>query len=343
MFLVHKILPYVIPIILSLVPLIWFVGKGDVLINGVDTNFPLDPLIWFQRRFFVWNNVVNAGIDFSSSTAGLFFHFIQVVPYQLGLNLQTVQIMSLIFWFSLIILSSFTLARVIFPKSLLVQILFVTLYCFNPYLFNTWENVKVANLSLIAAIPAALAIIILLNDKRIDKRRAAFMSALVGIILSGSGINPSYFSVFFVILIGFFISNIINQFNFKSIIFLTKNLLLVSLVVILVNLFWILPTANFVLRNISPSGSLDKLGFTNWVNSLSENTSLVNVMRVQGAWDWYAFDQISGLPLYIPYVLNYFYKLPFIIFSFLITALVIMALIFRGKERRELYLFFGSP
>ena len=199
-----------------------------------------------------------------------------------------------------------------------------------------------ANLSLIAAIPAALAIMVSLNDKRIDKKRAAFISALIGIILSGSGINPSYFSVFFIILIVYFISSIINEFNLKTTIFLAKNFLLVSLVVILINLFWILPTANFIIKNISPSGSIDKLGFTNWVDSLSENTSLLNVMRVQGAWDWYAFDQITNLPLYIPYVLNYFYKFPFIVFSFLIPALAMIALIFRGENKRQLYLFLDT-
>lgn len=338
---VSKISKYFILIILSLVPLLWLVGKANVLINGVDTNFPLDPLIWFERRFFVWNSVTNAGIDFSSSTAGLIFHLVQVIPYQIGFNLQIVQIISLIFWFSLIILNSFIFARIIFPTSFMVQILFVTLYSFNPYLFNTWENVKVANLSLIAAIPAALAILTSLNDKKIDKKRAAFMSALVGIILSGSGINPSYFSVFFIILALLYISNIINQFNLESIIFFTRNFLLITLVIILVNLFWILPTTNFIIRNISPTGSIDKLGFTNWVDSLSENTSLVNIFRLQGAWDWYAFDQITGLPLYIPYVLNYFNKFPFIVFSFLIPALAIIALIFRGENKRQLSLFFG--
>lgn len=334
---------FLVPLVLlALTPVLWFLGKGQIIINGVDTNFPLDPLIWFQRRFFVWNNVVNGGIDFSSSTAGLFFHLIQVIPYKIGFSLQFIQIINLIFWFFLIILNSFIFAKVVFPKSFLIQILFVVFYAFNPYLFNTWENVKVANLSLIAAIPVGLAVIISLDSRRIDKKRAAFISALIGIILSGSGINPAYFSVFFVILTIFLISSIITNFNLKSILFRAKNFLLVSSIIFLVNLFWILPTANFIARNIAHSGSIDKIGFTNWVDSLSENTSLLNIMRVQGAWDWYAFDQLTNLPLYIPYVLNYFYKFPFIFFSFLIPSLAILALIFRKENKKEIYLFCGS-
>lgn len=333
---------FLIPLILlALTPILWFLGKGSLIINGVDTNFPLDPLIWFERRLFVWNNVVNGGIDFSSSTAGLFFHLLQVIPYRIGFNLQLVQIINLIFWFSLIILNSFIFAKAVFPKSFLIQILFVVFYAFNPYLFNSWENVKVANLSLISAIPLGLVIIMYLDSKRIDKKRAVFISVLIGIILSGSGINPAYFFVFFLILAIFFISNIVANFNISSILFRTKNFLLVTLVVFLINLFWILPTVNFIIGNITPSGSIDKIGFTNWVDSLSENTSLLNVIRIQGAWDWYAFDQLTKLPLYIPYALNYFYKFPFILFSFLIPGLVILSLILRKDNKKEIYLFFG--
>ena len=55
-----------------LTPVIWFWGRHDVLINGLDTNFPLNPLVWFKRRFFVWYGVANAGGNFSSSMSGIF-------------------------------------------------------------------------------------------------------------------------------------------------------------------------------------------------------------------------------------------------------------------------------
>ena len=97
----------VILVALCLVPIIWFIGRGDVLITGLDTNFPLDPLVWFQRRFYVWNGINNAGIDFSSSVAGVFFHFVQLAPYLLGLSLKNVEIVSLVFWFSAFVSSSF--------------------------------------------------------------------------------------------------------------------------------------------------------------------------------------------------------------------------------------------
>lgn len=328
-------------IILCLTPMIWFWGKGDAIINGVDTNFPLDPINWFQRRFFVWNGIVNGGIDFSSSVAGLFFHLVQVVPYKLGFTLQKVQLISLIFWFSAIIFSSYILARTIFPKSKLIQLLFVIFYCFNPYLFNTWENAKVANLSLVAAIPASLALFIGVIENKVSRQVTYFYSALIGIVLAGGGINPSYFITFFLSLTLFLFARITFQFSLPNLKNSVKAFLTIVIVIILVNLFWILPTGNFILKNISSTGSIEQIGFTNWVDSLSQNTSLLNVLRVQGAWDWYAFDSITGLPLYIPYALNYFYNPAFIFFSFLIVSLAIIAFVLRSDKKKELYITFG--
>ena len=114
--------------LLGLVPLVWFWKRAGVLITGSDTNFPLNPEVWFVRRFSVWQSVSNGGGNFSSSTAGTFFHLLQFIPFKLGLPLQAVEISNLIFWFMLICLSAFLLARTIFPEKKLSQVIFVLLY-----------------------------------------------------------------------------------------------------------------------------------------------------------------------------------------------------------------------
>jgi len=333
--------PVILIAVLGFTPVIWFFKRGNVLIDGVDINFPLDPLIWFQRRLSVWNSVSNGGVDFSSSTAGLFFHLIQVIPYSLGLNLTLVQMISFIFWFLLIVFSAFWLSKIIFPKRSILQLLFVVLYSFNIYMFNSWENIKVANLSLVASIPMVLSILILLHDKKISIKRAVFFSVLTGVVLSGGGINPSYFITFFMILILYFLADLLTHIRTDNLKSALINLGVVIFPIILINLFWILPTVSFIVGNLSPSGSIDKLGFTNWVDSLSDNTSLVNVIRLQGAWDWYAFDEITNQPLYIPYSINYFHRLPFLAFSFLLPTLAFLSFWFVKKENKHLYASFG--
>lgn len=324
----------------SLVPLIWFWGRAGQIINGVDTNFPLDPLVWFTRRFYVWNPITNGGVDFSSSSAGLFFHFLQVAPYYLNLNLQLVQLFSLIFWFAAIVISSYMLAC-IFLKSKLGQLLFVCLYTFNIYLFNTWENVKVANLSLMVGVPLFMYFFLSLRQGKLSRLKVSYLTIILGVLVSGTGINPAYlFSLLFIVSL-FVLGLVISSKNLNEVKELIKDFLLIFAVVILVNLFWILPTISFILNNISPDLSIDKIGFTNWIDSLSDNTNILNIMRLQGAWDWYAFDSVTGLPLYIPYALNYFYKLPFLFFSFLIPSLVILALVYVPKSRPQLLISFG--
>lgn len=323
---------------ISLTPIIWFWGRGGVLINGLDTNFPLDPVVWLKRRFFAWYDVSNAGSDFSSSISGLFFHLIQVAPYLLGLSLQHVEIFSLVFWFGVICISSFFFARSLTFKNKVAEFLFVLVYSFNIYLFNTWENVKVSNLALYASFPLFLSLINFFTKGEIDGRRLAIFSFLGAIVASGAGINPAYFLT---LVLGIFIYSLINWVAdpLKRKAFSYAFCLTVG-VLTLTNLFWILPLLNnlFIQSKIA---SLADIGLTDWLDSLSENTSLLNVIRLQGAWDWYSKDT-SGAPLYLPYVVNYFYKLPFILFSFALPSLMLTSLILRkSKTQIGIYLSLG--
>lgn len=338
---IRYIFPFLLVVILGLTPLIWFVGKEGMLINGVDTNFPLDPWVWFQRRFFVWDSITSAGANFSSSTAGLFFHFIQVIPYSLGFSLQQTQVASFVFWFMLIVASSYTLARLIVPHKIFIQLLFVCLYSFNIYLFNSWENVKVANLSLVAAIPLALSVYILRRLRKINLIQTISLTALAGVISSGTGINPAYFLSFVLTLVLFAAGDLISSFRWEVWPGKIKDVALLIAVIILTNLFWILPTANFIIREVPSSGSINKIGFTNWIDGLSENTSLLNILRLQGVWDWYATDPENGSPLYIPYAGSYLYDFPYQLFSFSFPLFAILSFIFFETKRRSLYLGFG--
>ncbi len=328
--------PVIFIFILGLVPLLWFFNKGNVLINGVDTNFPLNPLLWFQRRFFVWNNIVNTGQDFSSGTSGMFFHLIQTIPFLLGFSLHFAELISLLFWFSLITLSSYLLSKLLFPKNNWARLTLVILYTFNIYLFNTWENVKVSNLSLYVALPLVFWILFSLSYRLFSFRKGFLYLVGLAVIASGTGINPAYFSILILAIVLFgviFGLGHLKDGRAKSVV--TASFLALA-VVIGVNLFWILPLAHHLIsQGVS---ELSGIGYADWLNSLSKDTSLVNVMRLQGAWDWYVQDSY-GMPIYLPYTLNYFYKLPFIVFSFIPPVLAFVSLIFINKGKKDWYLF----
>jgi len=328
---------YVVLAILSLTPIIWFYGKGNILIDGLDTNFPLDPLIWFQRRFFVWNNVLNTGVDFSSSTSGSFFHLIQVIPFVLGFSLKSVEIFSIVFWFSMVVFSSYIFSNIVIPKNKIAQVCFVIIYSFNTYLFNTWENVKVANISLMVALPLFLALIHYFVIRKIRISSFILYLSIASILSSGSGINPAYFSVIFLgILIYCVVFSLSDQRkNFKKVL---KGSVTAMLITILINMFWILPLGIYLFTK-NPN-QLSDLGISNWLNSLSEHTSLLNVFRLQGAWDWHSLDEF-GMPQYLPYTLNYLYKFPFILFSFVVPIISLISLLFTEKKQQSWYILFS--
>jgi hypothetical protein len=325
--------------LLCLTPIAWFVGKGNtILINGLDTNFPLDPLVWFSRRFYIWNNTINGGVDFSSSAAGMFFHFVQTLFYAFKFSLRNVELLSMLFWFSSIVISSYLFSGLLAPKNKIARIIFVVIYSFNVYLFNTWENVKVANLSLMVSLPLIVFLINSFIARTIGKGR--FLMGLVATALysSGAGINPAYFSVIIIaVLINLFVL-LFSQKNKQSrkLLLLTFGIALV--IIVSINLYWILPLVEYLITK-NPT-QLSDLGITNWLNSLSENTSLLNVFRLQGAWDWYAVDSY-GMPQYLPYSLNYLYKWPFIVFSFVVPVCSVISLIFRKREYLAWYVYFS--
>lgn len=327
----------VVLVLMALTPVFWFVNKGGALINGLDTNFPLDPIVWFARRFYVWNSVTNMGVDFSSSVAGLFFHLIQAIPFYFGASLQLTEILSLVFWYGMVVFGAYYGVSSFGKVSRMAKLLFVAVYAYNIYLFNTWENVKVSNLALVVALPLFLGLLQRYKRKEVEIGGLAVRSIVFGVLAAGSGINPAYFSVIVLsIVIYLFVSITFNWGEMKRV----SRGVFVSLVVLVgVNMFWILPLISFMFLSGGVSG-LEELGFTNWLASLSEHTSLVNVLRLQGAWDWYALDE-AGFPLYIPYALNYFYSLPFIAFSYVLPVLAMSSLVFWDKSKGVLYRFFA--
>ncbi|MFA5770942.1 MAG: hypothetical protein WC894_05620, partial [Patescibacteria group bacterium] len=340
--LIKSLLKYknlILIILFCLTPLIWLAGKGnDVLINGLDTNFPLNPFIWFQRRFFVWNNIVNSGQDFSSGTSGMFFHLVQVIPYFLGFSLHYTELISILFWFSLVAFSSYLLSGSLFPRNYWARLTLVILYTFNIYLFNTWENIKVSNLSLYAALPLLFWILFSLLQRLFSYRRGFLYLTGLAIIVSGTGINPAYFSVLLLAIVLFGVIFSLGHLRDGIGRDVITSSFLALVVVIGVNLFWILPLAHYLIGQ-GVSG-LSDIGYTDWLNSLSKDTSLINVMRLQGAWDWYIVDSY-GMPSYLPFALNYLYKFPFIIFSFVPPLLAFISLIFAKNDKKDWYFFAG--
>jgi len=222
-------------------------------------------------------------------------------------------------------------------KNSLAKLVFIVFYSFNIYIFNTWENIKVTNLALVSGMPFLIWVLLKLKDKEINYSKASLYLVFIGLVTSGLGINPSYFISLFIVLIIFALVNLLINGNNKQV----KDVLFVSIILVFVNSFWLIPILSYILENVSVYSSIGSIGFSNWVDSLSRNTSIINIFRLQGAWDWYALDESTGLPLFIPYALNYFKRLPFLMYSFLLPGLAFLSLALYKKVDITKYIFFS--
>ncbi|MBI4039608.1 DUF3367 domain-containing protein, partial [Candidatus Daviesbacteria bacterium] len=218
----------------------------------------------------------------------------------------------------------------------LVRIVPVALYAYNVYLFNTWENIKVTNLSLMAALPLALAVVNLFFKNRLSLIVCLVLLGGISLIGSGMGINPAYLAVYLSTLVAFGVYMALANHYQKRWVVAYAAMFVAA--VLIINAYWILPLT-FNLFGWGGTPLLSEIGQINavdWIDGLSAHTSIFNLFRLLGAWDWYG-ESSPGVP-YIPYAYNYFSNPVFIFFGILIPILGFSSLLF-SRLRREIVFF----
>ncbi len=321
------------------IPWLWY--QGSDLIIGGDLTFPLDPKEYFLSIFQIWRRVFTGGDSAISLTTVPFYApmaFFEV----LGFSLQTIQKMHFGLWLALPAISIFYLAGVIFvdhPRKLLAQLVAVTVF-----LFNTYEVVWAdsARMAVWVGMPLMLGFFIQgLKDRKPWRWAAAL--ALTSITTSTAAANPPMFIMFAAVFLFWLIFHFLTTPGDRNLNGLKRIGIFVGLTFILsfaVNLFWIVPYAKVLLNQYSGalSSGLEGIQFQDWLGPVSTYTSLLNVFRMQGAWDWYAGWQ--GEP-YVPAAFPYQHNPFYLAWSILIPVLAFGALLIKNKQiDRRVILFF---
>ncbi|MBA3332090.1 MAG: DUF3367 domain-containing protein [Actinobacteria bacterium] len=316
--------------VLGAVPWIW-VDDGH-LVNGGDTNFPLDPTAFFGERFFAWISDWNTGVDSSALFANIPYHGVQAVFHGLGLSLANVERLSFAFWLIAVGLSMYFLASVLdrgVPR-LWLRLSAVLVYSANTYLFNTWENAKVANLGLYVGLPLFVGLLMLALERRIRLRLLAALVVPAGVLCAGVGLNPAYAAALGLAL------GILAVFSFARLGdrgHVARVAVVFSGAYALANMFWAVPMAMY-LAGFGGVPSIAQLNATNWIDGLSRHTSILNVSRLIGSWEWFEVDR--GKP-YVPYAASYLDNPAFIVFSFALPVLAWAALTVRPVRLQSWY------
>ncbi len=313
-------------------PFFWY--EGSKLIIGGDLTFPLNPAEYFVSIFHIWRPVF-AGTDSAISLTTLPFYAPMALFDWLGFSLQTVQKLHFGLWLAVPALSMFYLAGVLFkahPRKLTIQLIATSIYLFNTYQV-VWADS--ARMSLWIAMPLTLAFFIQGLDDKKGWWRWALLIALTSIIASPAAVNPPLFLVFIALFFLWLIYHFISQPASRTKSELKRIGLFVGLTLlasILVNFYWIIPYGNFLLndyKNAVFTNGVKGIDLQNWLDPLSTNTSLLNVFRLQGAWDWYA--GWAGEP-YVPAAASYQRNVFYLIWSVLVPILAFSSLLLKPKK-----------
>ncbi|MDP2638254.1 MAG: alpha-(1-_3)-arabinofuranosyltransferase family protein [Candidatus Levybacteria bacterium] len=316
--------------LVSLTPLLWF-RKNEIIV-GHDNVFALNPLTFLQGRLFTWvEHGFGQSQDLIMGTIPI--HLIDAVPYVLGLSVQNTEKIVYVFWFFMMGISAYILASIINPRSRIFQLVAVLLYQFNFFILQAWWIGERTKFSAYTALPLLLAIFLSVYRNNLSLGKAIAYSSLVLFIFNAGGLYgiPLYGGLF--ISIGIFILMSAVYSSIKHDWKAVERMILLSVFscvgFFLVNSYYLFPLlARFTSEYSTSVSSVGGVaGLIEWANTISANTSYINLMRLQGIPEWY--DNIDH-----PYA-KYFLQNPLLVVSSFVWPLLLMIGLFKKQEKGQ--------
>ncbi|GJL77304.1 MAG: hypothetical protein NPINA01_02930 [Nitrospinaceae bacterium] len=249
----------------------------------------------WRNIFYVWNEQVSVGTNYILTVPAIIFQTITALPQILGATAAQSQRILFVFWFTIPGLTMYWMMRE-FVKgtgSRAAALMAVGLYMFNLYQIPMWIGFSIANLCAYATLPAVLVLV-----RRLWKEKRLFSGwglalVLVLLIASGTAINPPLMIVLILFMAGYLANLFIADGELtegKTRRHLVRFLIGLSLVIVSVQSFWIIPFLGQYLLNLSLvdlAKTAESIESTGWLTGISANTGILNVLRMQADWTWY--------------------------------------------------------
>ncbi|MBI5449430.1 DMT family transporter [Candidatus Gottesmanbacteria bacterium] len=329
----------------AFLPLTWIRG-GEILL-GYDNVFPVQAKAFLFDRLFSWSEIQNFGMDQSGIQGSLIIHAIDALPQLLGVPVVLGQRFVLIFWFISIIGAAYVFAIKLEASKLIrvpyFRYFFPLLYTVNFYTLQAWWIAERTKFSLLVATPLILSILLPWLNESFSLRRVILTALAASGILTffngGGWMGLSLYGGLLVALGIFYVLNVyilLAQRKYRDISLLHVWFLLFGLFFITFNAYTFLP---FLARTVkgyqtflASAGGVS--GVLGWTLYLSENTSFMHLLRLQGIPDWYNNGS------YHPYANIYLDRPIFVIGSFLFPLFALIGLKRYGKEFVSLTVYF---
>jgi len=332
-----NIIELLIIIVLGLTPLLWF--RGNEIIMGHDAGLTLSPVPHFLDRLYAWTDRFGFGNDQTYAIPGFFIHGLEALVALFTNDIQLVQKVTFIFWFVLPGIAMYYFASKLAKKyNLTFFALPVSVfYMFNHFLLQGWFVAERTKFSVYAALPIILALLFDWEEKKKSSLFVGILISLLLFVLNGEGSLPLFGGLIIsmsVFVVWYFYQDFTKE-KVKRILYL---FFVIGLLSFLLQSYWILPFVYFLSHSfsavISQAGGIG--GILGWLSYVSQDSSLVNIFRLQGIPEWYQN------PLH-PYA-NTFLGNPLLVtVSYLIPVMAFFSLIlYQGKEPRKIILFFSG-
>lgn len=313
-------------LLIGLIPLLWF-GSGE-LVMGHDSGWTLVPEERFFDRFSAWTGF-EFGSDQSLFIGSVTIYVLPALLSSLNFSIYQVQQLTYVYWFFAIAVSMYVCIITILKTSnnRLIALGAALFYSVNHYTLQAWTVAELSKFSAMIFFPITLALLWSVFEKKLALRYAVVLFAFVSVIFNGGGGSgiPLYAGMFLSLGILFLYELLILKCSIKLLI---KTYLLFILSFTLINAYWILPMVSVIQSQYSPfASSGGPEGAVAWTNVISGNTSIINLLRLQGFSSWYDSPDHAFAYVYLNNPL-------FIFSSYVFGVLAILSIIFT-KQKQE--------
>lgn len=332
--------------LLALLFLSRFWLPAGLTLGGHDSGLPLAAKDFLTSRFFAWNKNIGLGVDNSYLFGSITLHFIDYLSALVAHVPYAGNWFNVFFWFSLLfvcaVIFAFSLRNVL---GIYFAFIFPPLFIFNFYLAQSFFILERAKYSVLAGTLLFLTIVFKLLNKKISVFLAAVLTALVFLFLNGGSLlGLSLYGNLFVVALSLTVFYLFLGFlkkDFSNLVRLIKFFVLSAFFWLLLNSYQLVPYLPnlFYKEYLGHLGSGDIFQSLRWVNYISQDTSLINLLKMQGVPNWYANYGMAnpGHPYSALYLQNFFY----ILISLVLPALAFSSwFLARGKEQKLMTLFF---
>ena len=325
----RTLLDIFIILLLSFTPFLWLQGK--FVVAGHDAGLPLDPTVHFVDRLHTWTFRYGEGSDQSFALAGFFIHGFEAFLDQFGLSLSLQQSLQFSVYFFLMGLSMYVFSRVIFEKEpVYFPLLAAVVYQYNHFILQAWFIAERTKFSLYIALPLFLTLLFLVVTKKKSPVKYGILGALLLFVLNGGGFLPLY-GAFFVASLAFSAGMLFFSQSFvKTCVAMLTFFGTVIVATLFLQAYWLLPYLQFVRSNfaesVAQSGGVE--GVIHWLKSISEHTSYINLLRLQGIQEWYVNPEHPYAAAYTSFLLT--------TLSFIIPGIFIFALKQKSPTKKHI-------